>query len=173
MYFKIADKDSAIYKAVDAHLKEIESCHEICREFTRANGGTQYSFSGFLAVGPVLSILSDQPPAGWREDKEDKGWWVIDRRTKAGKALQAQVEAMPYVRKDAICGIIGYDFDQYLGTAPGGGLIRSFPGVGKREDAIIICIHQDAKYTPQDGMIEITKSEFDAIDNIVRLEYNP
>lgn len=163
MYLKITDKNCAAWKAIEDHLAEIESCQQVCREYTKANGGTQYSHSGFLAAGPVSAILADNPPAGWRKDKSEDGWWVHDMRTKAGKDLRKQSKAMPYVRRDAICVVIGYDFEQFLGTAPGGGFIRPYPAVGLRGGVIIIKLHQDARYTPMEGMIEITQSEFNAI----------
>lgn len=167
MYLKIIDKESPAWQALDPFLDSIDESRKACSEYTEKNGGTEYMIPGFYFSGPVVSILAENPPAGWRRDKsEDHGWWTQDMRTKAGKALRKEADEVPRIPTRSICNLMGYDYEQNLGVSESGGFIRSIPGIGKVDDVILINIHEDAKYVPMAGMVEITHSEFRELQNI-------
>lgn len=169
MYFKITDKNSPAFASLNAYFEKYDAAKAACDAFTRRNNGEAYGWNSYYMVG-VNTIQTENPPAGWRPCPEfGDMMWTFDRRTKAGRALEEEAATIPRVTVYDVCKAIGYDFDQCLGHTRNGGCIKSTPDTCRTEDmeGFLVSLSDAAKYTPLEGMVEITKTE------ALRLQHGP
>jgi hypothetical protein len=161
MYFKIIDKDSPAFTSLSAYMERFDAAKATCDAFAERNGSGNYGWGGFLMIG-VQAIEANNPPAGWRPCPEfGTNWWTFDLRTKAGKKLHEEASNLPRLTVYDVVNALAYDYNQCLGRSEGGGCIKAKPTVCRTHDGdgFLFSVPDMAKYTPMEGMVEITKTE--------------
>lgn len=161
MYYKMINADSPKYKELRAFReKEIKieaenkkAIEEIVKldfdKFKGRQGQASFervtSWSGFLFKEPD-KVDSNT----WREDPENKGGYIPNKRRKEGKAMAKKLESMP--------GSSLFHFIHLLGIEMTGRF--SFPFLFVCGDTLLFYI--DDAFEPKDeDFIEITKKEFE------------
>lgn len=170
MYYKIINKDSDVYKQLyelRTKEQEIEKRNKkmvkelIGQDFTHfiGNAGQQNfervtQFSGFEFKHP-----EKLPPKVWVLDKQygDKGGYVPNRRTKAGREMLEKLRTLPHSSV--------FEVFEILKCEPSGRFIFPYVEIGK-DDVIVLfmsdCI--DDVLSQNKDIIEITKREFEEIN---------
>lgn len=170
MYYKITNKDSKVYKQLyELRKKELEiekSNRKMVRElvgddwshFKGLSGQQNYQrvtqYSGFEFKHP-----EQLPPKVWVLDKQygDKGCYVPNRRTKAGREMLEKLKTLPHSSIIKVFEILGCTL--YGSFA--------FPYVEIGKDDVIVLFMSDRYYeelSKNPDIIEITKKEFDELN---------
>ncbi len=170
MYYKITDKESELYKKLHTlRTKELqleESNKKLIKEIVgddwnwfvgrmgqqNINRCTQYS--GFQFRHP-----ENLPPKAWVLDKEygDKGVYVPNRRSKAGKEISEKLSRMPHSSM--------FDVFEILECEIGGRFTIPYVEICKSGEIIV---YMDDKYDLEKNfneVIEITKREAEELIN--------
>lgn len=170
MYYKIINKDSDVYKQLyELRTKEqkIEKSNKkmvkelIGQDFTHFIGkaGQQNfervtQFSGFEFKHP-----EKLPPKVWVLDKQygDKGVYVPNRRTKAGREMLKKLRTLPHSSISEVFRILKCELS--------GRFIFPYVEIGK-DDAIVFYMSDrfDETLSKNKDIIEITKREFEEIN---------
>ena len=169
MYYKIINTDSNVYKQLyDLRTKEqeIEKNNKkivkelIGQDFTHfiGNAGQQNfnrvtQFTGFEFKHP-----EKLPPKVWVLDKQygDKGGYVPNRRTKAGREMLEKLRTLPHSSIIEVFRILKCELS--------GHFIFPYVEIGK-DDVIVLYMSDrfDETLSKNKDIIEITKKEFDEI----------
>lgn len=151
MYYQVDTKSEVGKKLVELEAK-MKDCFSKAKEFAEKYHIQKWS-SGFFSAAGGMSTVHFEGIAdtnGWRRLKNKPGW-VPDRRTKKGKQINAEIEALPVVSISELKKIIGLKDQDTLLTSPG---YRSY------KDMIFISVREEWNYSPLEGMKEITVSEY-------------
>lgn len=170
MYYKIINKDSGVYKQLyDLRKKEqkIEKSNKkmvkelIGQDFTHFIGKagqqnfervTQYS--GFEFKHP-----EKLPPKVWVLDKQygDKGCYVPNRRTKAGREMLEKLRTLPHSSIINVFRILECEMSGYF--------VFPYVEIGK-DDVIVFYMSDryDDVLSKNKDIIEITKREFEELN---------
>lgn len=169
MYYKITNKGSKIYKQLYELRKEEQQIEENNKKIVRELVGQDFThfigkagqqnihrvtqYSGFEFKHP-----EKLPPKVWVLDKQygDKGGYVPNRRTKAGREMLEKLRTLPhssliYVFKILECELYGS---------------FTFPYVEIGKDDVIVLYMSDIfheELTKNKDIIEITRGEFEEI----------
>lgn len=170
MYYKIINKDSDVYKNLYNLRKKEQQIEEnnkktvkelIGQDFTFFIGKagqqnlervTQYSGFGFKHP-------ENLPPKVWVLDKQygDKGGYVPNRRTKAGREMLEKLRTLPHSSIIKVFGILKCEMS--------GRFIFPYVEIGK-DDVIVFYMSDryDDVLSKNKDIIEITKREFEEIN---------
>ncbi|MBD3627626.1 hypothetical protein [Cyclobacterium sp.] len=111
MYF-ITNIKSETGKKLNAIIDEADRCRAKSIKFvSQMHGSKRFLADGFAAIGGVVAIefTTNPDPKQWRPFKKRRGFYVPNKRYKAGKELQAQMDDLPIVSRHTINEAIGFD----------------------------------------------------------------
>ena len=131
----------------------IDKSRDAIGNLAESLGATEYRPSAFGVVGYVHSIFFDTPPSkdAWRS--VGKGEYAPRRNTKAGKLVQAQIDAIPKVEFSDLNDCVGID-----GKVPGRLFCIGF-SFGN-QDHWFFSVQSEWGVTMPDDCIETTYTEY-------------
>lgn len=160
MYFKI-EKDSDLYQKFVDLRGELVKCHKASIDFIKDNYGEDHLFvpdyiNGLS--GGIISVGFEKPPKGWVEwENEDyPDMYQPDKDSKKGSKILDEIKKLPIVKRGAVRDLLNLD-EKY------GDKILIDPAFGFQDDVIYISLPDyinPKNYTPIEGMVEITHSEY-------------
>lgn len=136
--------------------EKIEGCEGISENNHHLAGGIRaFSFKQYMSKKDCLD--------GWRLLEKGYSHWAFPKSSdKSNKQLLADIAALPVVESDRLKELLKYG---NYGYCSGGGLgFSSVPGIGWFDGYILIQCPESIEYTPVEGMIEITVSEFNKLN---------
>lgn len=122
--------------------------------------GAAGAFSYGEQFGGIV-LDSDEAPSPWKPLKGRANWFAPDRRTKAGKALAKEIQAINALYDDDDAAASFFDGETWVFT--GHFLIKPSYGFIKDTEVCIVTAHRDIKGTPIGGLEEMKLSEFYAL----------
>lgn len=168
MYYKITNKESQLFRELHAlrtKEREIEQANrdkinkKIKAEFTGYKGhqGQQNFWRVTQYSGFVFTYPENIDKATWREDKDNPGLYIPNRRTKKGKEMHSFLNTGEELQSS--------NFQDVLHILKLDRLMRfSFPFLEIAEDVLILYI--DAQWRPKfEDLIEITRTEFEELQD--------
>jgi len=161
MKYKIVAGSSLFDQLTDL-FKRLEQCrastHAIADEF----GAKQWLGSSKRPLaGGISGFMLDKMPEGWKRVSAPNLSTFFPKSIPANKALLARISALPIIERDVLNEIVGFK-EQWIGLTR-----YSSPGIKFGYDFHIMEVSEETKYTPIDGMEEITVSEYNRLKAII------
>lgn len=159
MYIKIM-KSSPLGLKIEELWERGKGYNAQAFEWAKAQGA-EYIRGDFWAVfgGVTSAKFTTKPPKGWVKagPKYDEGEYLISDKTKEGKALKAEEQALPRVTDEEFNDLFNYDPNK----SRSGNRIQFHPGLKWGKDGEMLLSFADyVDYTPIEHMEEITSTEY-------------
>jgi hypothetical protein len=163
MKYKIL-KDTPLFNSLVDMLLKMKECKKAAGDLVGELGGTgEYIPRVDVLSGGIEGIAMENRPEGWSRAYPNhySGLYFPQRRLKQNKEVLQKIDALPVVEKDYFNSLV--NFKQQ--TVETGRKIKwlNNPGIDWKKELILIDVDPDAKYTPAAGMIEVTMSEYKAL----------
>lgn len=162
MYVKIMESSPLGQKIVEMWKRGKEAMVE-CDRWARSQGADYCRGDYFCIFGGISTAhFNDKPPKGWVKagPKHDKGEYLISDRTKEGKALLEQANALPRVTDKEFNELFKYD-PRKMRTD---NRISFHPSLEWGKNGTILLKFADfVEYKPVKYMEEITLTEYKSL----------
>lgn len=157
MYYKI-EKSSApkLFKAMGKLRANLQHCHNLALDEVEKLGGQGYvSSEGFKVLGGGVDAIHfpEGKPVGFKNYDKDRNIYMP---TVKNKQVKERLAKLPVVLNSELNDILNYKEQTYKGT----NVFSFHPSFCQRGDIFLISVDERAEYTPVEGMVEITVSEY-------------
>lgn len=157
MYYKIEKKTAPkLFKAMGKLRAKLQHVHNLAMSEVEKLGGQGYvSSKGFKILGGGVDGIHfpNGKPVGFKNyDKSRNIYTPTARNSK----VKEQLAKLPVVLNSELNDILNYEEQTYKGT----NIFSFHPSFCQRGDIFLISVDERAQYTPVDGMVEITVSEY-------------
>lgn len=154
LYYKTS-KESETGKKFTELERRGDVCYQALKAFLDKYGFEQYRPSRISHIGGISSCINPLQPLDrklWRKAGYGINEWMPKLNTKEGKAIMAEIEALPIVDIDELNEVVGYQ---------GNGFKSSNIGFSPKDKSFYGFILSDKwNITPPSDCIEITASEY-------------
>lgn len=152
----VIKKGSETFDKLSALQDEMHKVHQKTAAFVEKHGATRWMSTGSLAGG-FRGIRLENKPADW---KEVHYGYYFPKKIKKNQEVLDKIYALPTLDNSAINSIIGFGGFQITNSMR----VIHKPGFCFGTDYHLIEFPEDAEYTPNDDMEEITVSEYKRLE---------
>jgi hypothetical protein len=166
MYFKIIDDASEAWRKLTDFVNRIEEMQAKNIEDLRAFSGVHFTRMKRASVplffcGPIVAILPESNMKGnkaWHLPKKLKADGLyIPSNNKHGRAIKKFIDEQPVINM--------HDHHELFNVTGPEGVAFNFAWT-VRDNLILIRTPEYAEFTPLQGMIEITETDFNHLKNV-------
>jgi len=163
LYYTV-DKESSIYESYMSWKKnadEVESLRSAFMDEHKVIEGTTYSNGSIRSL--VFAEGADIPAGLKTKAKEPSNQYFTDRRTKVGKAMSAKFSSFAQGSPDEATMMLEHEAFIEMGS---GGMGMWHATLHLSKSGVLtatVPVKDNMSYTAQDGMSEISSSEFKSI----------
>ncbi|HQV53974.1 MAG TPA: hypothetical protein PLX17_00585 [Chitinophagaceae bacterium] len=157
MKFKIL-KGTELYNQLVALRKKIDHVQSESAKLAKEFGGGEVATSGRNLAGGIDAVEFKEKPEGWKVVGETWQKLFYPKSDKSNKEIHEKIQALPVVKFEELNSLVKFDIQ---GATSGRGLafVKSV-ACAWGKGYVLIEVHENCKYTPVEGMIEILESEY-------------
>ncbi len=161
MYYRI-DKGTDTFQKLSALWEKITAAHDAAKEIVEELGVKYYARASHALAGGISAIQFFEKPEGWvKVGRKNQSAYMPN--AKRNKEIYDRIHALPVVHHKEMNDITGYQTQTYT---KGDGIVFSHTnGLFYSKDCFLIEVDNEAKFTPNQDMVEIVTSEFMKLKN--------
>lgn len=166
MYFKIIDNASEAWHKINEFVKQIDQMREQNIKDLIAFTGVQFTRMQRVGIpiffcGPIVSIVPETDITenkAWRQPKKLKAHGLyIPSKNKQGRAIKQFIDEQPVIDMN--------EHHQLFNVTGPEGVAFNFAWT-IRDNIILVRTPDYAEFTPLQGMMEITETDYNTLKNI-------